>query len=85
MYLTHETERLNLEHAYWLKDAFLDKIGRMAPNLREISLRRLRITNRAFTDLVTHLKRLEIVDLSDCTGIGESGLKIMLVNNNKTL
>ena len=81
VYLTHETERLNLEHAYWIKDVFLDKIGRMAPNLRELSLRRLRITNRAFTDLVTYLKRLEIVDLSDCTGIGESGLKTMLVNS----
>jgi hypothetical protein len=55
VYLTHETERLNLEHAYLLKDVFLDKIGRMAPNLREISLRRLRITIRAFTDLVTQL------------------------------
>jgi hypothetical protein len=85
VYLTHETERLNLEHAYWLKDVFLDKIGRMAPNLREISLRRLRITNRAFTELVTHLKKLEIVDLSDCNQIGESGIKLMLVNNQKTL
>ncbi len=85
MYLTHETERLNLEHAYWLKDVFLDKIGRMAPNLRELSLRRLRISNNAFTELVTYLKRLEIVDLSDCNCIGESGLKLMLVNNQKTL
>jgi len=85
VYLTHETERLNLEHAYWLKDVFLDKIGRMAPNLRELSLRRLRISNNAFTELVTYLKRLEIVDLSDCMSIGESGLKLMLVNNQKTL
>ena len=66
LYLTNETERLNLEHAYWLKDVFLDKIGRMAQNLREISLRRLRISNRAFSEMVTHLKRLQIVDLSDC-------------------
>jgi hypothetical protein len=85
VYLTHETERLNLEHAYWLKDVFLDKIGRMAPNLRELSLRRLRISNNAFTELVTYLRRLEIVDLSDCMSIGESGLKLMLVNNQKTL
>jgi hypothetical protein len=85
VYLTHETERLNLEHAYWLKDVFLDKIGRMAPNLRELSLRRLRISNNAFTELVTYLQRLEIVDLSDCMSIGESGLKLMLVNNQKTL
>jgi F-box and leucine-rich repeat protein 2/20 len=85
VYLTGETERLNLEHAYWLKDVFLDKIGRMAPNLRELSLRRLRISNRAFSELVTQLKRLEIVDLSDCNLIADSGLKVMLVNNQKTL
>lgn len=45
VYLSKETEKLNLEHSYWLKDSFLDKIGRMAPNLRELSLRRLKITN----------------------------------------
>ena len=64
---------------------FLDKIGRMAPNLRDLSLRRIKISNRAFTELVTHLKHLEIVDLADCISIGESGLKTMLINNNKTL
>ena len=48
-YLSKETEKLDLEHAYWLKDVFLDKIGRMAPNLKELSLRRLKISNRAFT------------------------------------
>jgi hypothetical protein len=45
VYLSKETEKLNLEHSYWLKDSFLDKIGRMAPNLKELSLRRLKITN----------------------------------------
>jgi hypothetical protein len=32
-YLCGETLRLNLEHHYWLKDSFLGKLGRMAPNL----------------------------------------------------
>jgi len=55
-YLTHETEKLDLEHAYWLKDVFLDKIGRMSPNLVELSLRRLKISNRAFTEIMNCLK-----------------------------
>lgn len=32
-YLGEETVKINLEHHYWLKDSFLSKIGRMAPNL----------------------------------------------------
>jgi hypothetical protein len=32
-YLSQETLRLNLEHHYWLKDSFMSKLGRMAPNL----------------------------------------------------
>lgn len=32
-YIGVETEKLNLEHHYWIKETFLDKIGRMAPNL----------------------------------------------------
>lgn len=65
-YLGVETEKLNLEHHYWLRDNFIDKIGRMAPNLRELSLRRLRISNRAFSDIVTHLRLLERIDISEC-------------------
>jgi F-box/leucine-rich repeat protein 2/20 len=52
LYLSKETEKLDLEHTYWLKDVFLDKIGRMAPNLKELSLRRLKISNRAFTEIM---------------------------------
>ena len=51
-YLSSETHKLNLEHHYWIKDIFLDKIGLMAPNLVEISLRRLNISNKAFIGIV---------------------------------
>lgn len=51
-YLGPETERVNLEHHYWVKDNFIDKIGRMAPNLTELSLRRMNVSNRAFTCVV---------------------------------
>lgn len=67
--MTIETEKLNLEHSYWIKDNFLDKVGRMAPNLRELSLRRLKISNRAFTEIVTYVKNLVRIDISDCPSI----------------
>ena len=85
VYLTSETEKLNLEHSYWLKDVFLDKIGRMAPNLRQLSLRRLKISNRAFTEIASHLKHLERLDISDCPNIQESGMRSLMTNNKNTL
>ena len=57
-YLSADTERLNLEHHYWIKDSFLDKIGRMAPNLLELSLRRMEISNFAFMQIMKELKHL---------------------------
>jgi hypothetical protein len=68
-YLGPETEKLNLEHHYWIKDNFLDKIGRMTGNLRELSLRRLKVTNRAFTEIILHLNKLERIDVSDCPNL----------------
>ena len=43
--LTGETTKLNIEHHYWLKDNFLCKLGRLAPNLKILSLKRLAISN----------------------------------------
>ena len=81
VYLTKETEKLNLEHSYWMKDTFIDKVGRMAPNLKELSLRRLKISNRAFHEIALHLKQLEIIDISDCPNIQEGSMKVLLDNN----
>ena len=85
VYLTHETEKLDLEHSYWLKDVFLDKVGRMAPNLKYLSLRRLKLSDKAFTEIMTHLKQLERVDISDCANIYEGGMRKFLSNNKDTL
>lgn len=76
-----ETEKLNLEHHYWIKDGVLDKIGRMAKNLKELSLRRMKIQNNAFTNIVSELKFLEKIDISDCPNIQQSGVIVMLDNN----
>lgn len=80
-YLGLETEKINLEHHYWLKESFIDKIGRMAPNLRELSLRRLKVSNHAFTEIVLNLKKLERIDVSDCPLIHVSAMRILLDNN----
>ncbi len=80
-YLGPETEKINLEHHYWLKDNFIDKIGRMASNLRELCIRRLKISNRAFTEIVINLKKLENIDISDCPNINSSGMNALFDNN----
>jgi hypothetical protein len=39
--LSVETEKLNLENHYWLSSKFLAKLGMIAPNLTDLSLRRM--------------------------------------------
>ena len=65
-YLSDETTKLNLEHHYWLKDSFLNKIGRMAPNLKVLSIRRLKITDESFGVLFSSLTQLRVLDICDC-------------------
>lgn len=73
-YLCDETTKLDIDHHHWLKESFLNKIGRMAPNLRRLSLRRLRISNQGFTDIVSWLPEIKQIDISDCFLIESSGL-----------
>jgi len=45
-YLTETTGKVNLENHYWISNSFISKLGRMSPNLQELSLRRMpQITN----------------------------------------
>lgn len=47
--LSVDTLRLNLENHYWINNNMMDKIGRMAPNIQVLSLRRMKfITNPVF-------------------------------------
>lgn len=80
--LNEETTRLNLEAHYWLKNSFLDKIGRLCPHLQELSLRRMKdITNHVFAEIFAHTKALRAVDFSDCEGLHSSALHLMLRQN----
>jgi len=80
-YLTADTERLNLEHHYWIKNNFLDKVGRMAPNLKELSLRRMAVSDEAFKLLSRELKQLTKLDISYCSLIHEDTLCELMGNN----
>ena len=73
-YLSEETLKIDLEHHHWLSDGFINKIGRMAPNLRVRSVRRLKISDQSFYDIANALKVLERIDISDCPFITERGM-----------
>jgi hypothetical protein len=58
-YLDKDTVKLDLESHYWLKNSFLSVVGRMAPNLRVLSLRRMKfIDNPTFAEIFSQLKHL---------------------------
>lgn len=58
-YLTEDTLRLNLENHYWLNNNMIDKIGRMAPNMQVLSLRRMKfITNPVFAQIFKFMHSL---------------------------
>jgi hypothetical protein len=73
-----ETTRLNLEHHYWIRNFFLNKVGRMAPNLVELSLRRMDITEEAFGEMVKNYEDLQKLDISHCPLIETSSVKHVL-------
>ena len=84
-YLTEETLRLNLENHYWLKNNMIDKIGRMAPNMQVLSLRRMKfITNPVFAQIFKYMTQLQRVDLTDCVGLLNSAT-CLLIDNNRSL
>ena len=69
-YLGPETLRLNLENHYWLKNNVIDKIGRMAPNMQVLSLRRMKfITNPIFAQIFKYMHSLQRIDMTDCVGL----------------
>lgn len=80
--LTDKTEKLNLESHYWLSSQFLSKLGTIAPNLTELSLRRMdNISNVAFADMFKTMKSLVTIDLSNCSGLHSTALQLLLQQN----
>jgi Leucine-rich repeat (LRR) protein len=80
--LSSETEKLCLENHYWLSTKFVAKIGWMAPNLQNLSLRRMpNISNVVFADIFRELHALVSVDLCDCTELYPSSVQLLARNN----
>lgn len=79
--LSRDLRKLNLDNHFWIKNNFIDKIGRMAPNLVEISLRGLKITSQSFSDLVKHLGLLKIIDISNCRLLEEDAILSLAETN----
>lgn len=85
LFLSEETLKINLEHHHWLKPSFISKIGKMAPNLIEVNLRRLKLTNTHFEELVYHFHKVEVLDISECPLIEDKGLLKFFENCGKIL
>jgi len=84
-FLNDETLRLSLENHYWIKNTMIQNIGRMAPNLMVLSLRRMKfIDNPVFAEVFKYLTRLEKVDLTDCTGLLPTAC-CLLIDKNRNL
>jgi len=80
-----ETKKINLENHYWLKPELLSKIGIIAHNLQELSLRRMNLlTNMNFKDIFEACHHLVSIDFADCTGLHSTALQLCF-KNNKTL
>ena len=81
-YVTEEVERLVLENHYWLRNNVLSKIGRMAPHLQELSLRRMKnMTNPVFAEIFANLSQLTHLDLTDCEGLLTTACNLALDTN----
>jgi len=79
--LTPTLKALNLDNHSWLHNNFINKIGRMAPNIVELSIRGLKVSSEAFIDMVKHMGLLKIIDISYCTNLEEKAI-INLVDKN---
>ena len=66
--LSDETEKLNLENHYWISNGFFAKLGHLAPNLTQLSLRRMpHVSNISFAEIFGYLTKLVTADFSGCS------------------
>lgn len=72
--LSKDLRSLNLNSHFWLKNNFIDKIGRMAPNLVELCIRNLKVTPETFIDLIKPLSLLKIIDITNCVDLDEQSI-----------
>ena len=75
------TTKFHLDHHYWIRNFFLDKVGRTAPNLRELTIRRMEITEEAFAEMTKNYTELTVLDISHCKLIEPASVKHLLLEN----
>lgn len=62
----------------------MDKIGKMAPNIQVLSLRRMKfITNPVFAQIFKYMHSIERIDLTDCLGLLSSATCLLVDHNRK--
>jgi hypothetical protein len=81
--LNEKVKLLRLENCYWLSKDLISKIGRINPNLKELSFRNLNIENSMIANLVKWAKEIEVLDVSYCDGLTIGFCDILRVNCQK--
>ena len=83
-FLSKELRCLSLDNHFRIKNNFIDKIGKMAPNLVDLSIRGLKVDTQTFVEMVKYMGLIKVLDISNCTLLEEQAI-IRLVEANKAL
>jgi hypothetical protein len=75
--LNSNVEILRLDNCYWLSRDLVSKIGRIDGNLKELSLKNLDLDNSTLENILKYAKKLEVLDLTNCTQLTSSIGKII--------
>lgn len=75
------TEKLNIENHYWIKEDFISKLGRLAPNLKMINFKGINMSTKSFMDCVCWLQKLQIVEISHCWSLEPAAITVLVQNN----
>ena len=75
--LNEKVTKINFSNCYWLSKDLVSKLGRLDPNLKTIILKNLDLSNYIVENIIVHCKSLEVLDISNCTGLASGLLEII--------
>ena len=75
--LNEKVTKINFSNCYWLSKDLVSKLGRLDPNLKVIILKNLDLSNYIVENIIVHCKTLEVLDISNCTGLASGLLEII--------
>ena len=75
--LNEKVTKINFSNCYWLSKDLVSKLGRLDPNLKTIILKNLDLSNYIVENIIVHCKSLEVLDISNCTGLASGLLDII--------